>query len=58
MKWICIDLLDSYSTSEWKNLIWIDGSSRIMNFENWNFYFKKLLYTIEIWIFEIIFLKN
>ena len=54
MKWIYIDLLDNYSTNEWKNLILIDGSSRITNFElkNRDFQFEIILYTIEIRNFE------
>ena len=47
MKWIYIDLLDNYSTNEWKNLILIDGSSRITNFElkNRDFQFQAIFYT-------------
>ena len=54
MKWIYIDLLDNYSTNEWKNLILIDGSSRITNFELKIaiFNFNQFLYTIEIRNFD------
>ena len=47
MKWTYIDLPDNYSTNEWKNLILIDGSSRITNFElkKRDFQFQAIFYT-------------
>ena len=49
MKWIYIDLLDNYSTNEWKNLILIDGSSRITNFELKNRDFQFQIIFIHHW---------
>ena len=49
MKWIYIDLLDNYSTNEWKNLILIDGSSRIKIFELKNRDFQFQIIFIHHW---------
>ena len=61
MKWIYIDLLDNYSTNEWKNLILIDGSSRITNFDFkiWVEIFIIFYTPLKFEFFEILkFLKN
>ena len=60
-KWIYIDLPDSSSTNEWKNLILIDGSSRITNFDFkiWVEIFIIFYTPLKFEFFEILkFLKN